>query len=252
MSGRVVGRIFERIVGSAVEKAVLTCLGEHSDPDGKMSYPSVQRISLETELSESSVRSALSNLRRRKLIVQTHPPAGHRPATYRVNLEGLSDLQLVEVYRPGLQVLEVQEVEVHQAAPDLQVVEGRPPGPGARPPGGGARPPGGGPEPSLTVLTVTEPSRTSATSSSPNPSRDQTLFVQALALLRQRLPKAEFFTWIVDSEVASVVEEDGEVRMQLRAANHYGSEKLREHREAIEAAVSEVAGRPASVSIEAA
>ena len=129
MSGRIVGRVFERIVGNPVEKAVLTCLGEHANPDGEMSFPSVRRISLETEFSESSVRAALSKLRDRRLMIQTHGPRQHRPATYRVNLDALSDLQLVEVYRPG-------------AAPDLQRVASDLQEPSSRPPGAG-------PEPSL-------------------------------------------------------------------------------------------------------
>jgi hypothetical protein len=104
VSGRVVGRVFERVVGSAVEKAVLVCLAEHSNPDGEMSFPSARRISQETEFSERSVRAALATLRERRLIIQTHAAGQHRPATYRVNLLAVSALQLVQVYaEPGVQ-----------------------------------------------------------------------------------------------------------------------------------------------------
>jgi hypothetical protein len=87
-----------------------------------MAYPSVGRIAQETEFAESTVREALAWLRENEIVSQMLPPSQHRAATYRVNLEKLSDLQVVEVY---------------QAA--------------ARPPAPGARPPAGGPEPSLTV-----------------------------------------------------------------------------------------------------
>jgi len=106
MSGRVVGRVFERTLGSPTQKAVLLCLAEHANPDGEMSFPSVRRISLETELGESTVRKALSELRSRTLIFQAKPPCRHRPATYTVNLEALSGLPLVEVYHPDLSVEE--------------------------------------------------------------------------------------------------------------------------------------------------
>jgi len=132
MSGRVVGRVFERIVGSAPRKAVLLCLAEHSNPDGEMAYPSVWRIGKETELAESTVRSALAWLRKQRLIIQTYPAAQHRPPTYRVNLDRLSDLPLVEVYR-----------KEHQVS-DLPLVALRPPAPGPEPslnrPLEGARP----------------------------------------------------------------------------------------------------------------
>jgi hypothetical protein len=131
MSGRVVGRVHERILGSAARKAVLLSLADHANPDGEMSFPSVNRIAQETEFGESTVRECLAWLRNARLITQTAPPCQHRPATYRVDLEVLAGLQLVEVYRPGLQQ------------------------PASRPPAGGARPPAGGPEP---YLTVSEPS----------------------------------------------------------------------------------------------
>ena len=86
MSGRVVGRVHERILGSAARKAVLLCLADHANPDGEMSYPSVNRIAQESELGESTVRKALAWLREHKLISQTAPAAQHRPATYRVSL----------------------------------------------------------------------------------------------------------------------------------------------------------------------
>lgn len=174
MSGRVVGRIFERIVGNPVEKAVLTCLGEHANPDGEMSFPSVRRISLETEFSESSVRAALSKLRSKRLIIQTHGPAQHRPATYRVNLAALSDLQLVEVYRPGAKP-DLQEVE-----PDLQELA--------------ARPPGAGPEPSLT----NEPPKNHYVI---QPSEPDTDWSRLSAHLRIEFPRPMFDTWIRDAQV---------------------------------------------------
>ena len=234
MSGRVVGRVFERVLGNAPEKAVLTCLAEHSNPDGEMAFPSVWRIAQETELGESTVRAALGRLRSRHLITQTHAPAGHRPATYRVCLDTLADLQLVEVYRPGF------IPGLHQEAPDLQEPEVTPLAGGARPPGGSARPLAPGPEPSLTVHREPseEPSRTSA---SRPPSHDQTPWVQILTLLRRGMDRAEFDTWVQPTELLSLA---GDV-LTIGAASSFGVERLQsKHREEIEAAAREVLGRP--------
>lgn len=234
MAGRVVGRIFERIVGSAAKKAVLLCLGEHANPDGEMSFPSVARICQETELGESTVREALAWLRKERLIIQTHGPAQHIPATYRVNLERLSDLQLVEVYRkPDLQVVgsgvQVLEPDLHQAASGVQLLE--------------SRPPGGGPEPSLTVsMNRQEPSGT-AVGDRP-PAAPQTLWVQILGQLQRQFRKAEFETWLRDTQVVS--ETDGE--LLVGTANSHALSWLQEHARAPAAEVAiKITERPMSV-----
>jgi hypothetical protein len=146
MSGRVAGRVFERILGSAPRKAVLLCLAEHSNPDGEMAFPSVYRISQETELGETTVRAALSWLRKQRLIIQTHPAAQHRPPTYRVNLDILPDLPLVEVYRPSENLQ--AEIPAEVARPPAGAALDSPPSlPGL--PLLPSRPPAPAPEPSL-------------------------------------------------------------------------------------------------------
>jgi hypothetical protein len=246
MSGRVVGRVFERIIGSATEKAVLTCLAEHSNPDGEMAFPSVWRISQETELAESTVRAALSNLRANQLIIQTRGPAQHKPATYRVNLDALADLQLVEVYRPGHA----------EPSPDLQEAEARPPAGSARPLGGGVRPPahsvrplGAGPEPLLTVLEPPEPSEEPAASPPPRTSKDQTPWIHALLALKKTLNKADYDTWVRDTEILSI--SNGSVIIGAR--NSYGAEWLREHVALnVSDALEKALGRPVKVVFEVA
>lgn len=131
MSGRVVGRVFERRIGSASRKAVLLCLAEHANPDGEMAFPSVARIAQETELGESTVRESLAWLRSERLITQTRRPGHHRPATYAVNLDRLEDLQLVEVYKEA--DLQRAAPDLQQAASDLQLLESRPPTAGPEP-----------------------------------------------------------------------------------------------------------------------
>lgn len=243
MSGRVVGRVFERIIGSPTEKAVLTCLAEHANPDGEMSFPSAERIHKETELGLSTVRAALSSLRSRRLIIQTRGPAQHRPATYRVNLEALSDLPLVEVYRPGYA----------EPAPDLQhpapsplAAGGTPLAGGVRPPAPSTRPPAAGPEPSVTVLEPSiEPSEEPATFQPPTPnSKDQTSWVMALVTLKRTVNRADYDTWLRDTEILST--SNGSV--VIGARNIYGANWLRDHvalnvSDALEKAV----GRPVKV-----
>ena len=98
MSGRIVGRVFERVIGSSTEKAVLSCLAEHSNPDGEMAFPSVGRIAQETEFSERAIQLALKALKQKGLIEQTARAGHHRPATYRIRLDALATLPLVRVY----------------------------------------------------------------------------------------------------------------------------------------------------------
>lgn len=76
---------------------------------------------------------------------------------------------------------------------------------------------------------------------------DQTLYVQALALLAHRLPKAEFFTWVQPTAVSEQSLEGDTLRVVLAPANPFATAALRRHLPVIEQAVSEVAGRRATV-----
>jgi len=124
VSGRIVGLVHERILGSSSRKAVLLCLADHADPDGDMAFPSAGRIAQESELGESTVRAALSWLRKRGLILQTAPAAAHRPTTYRVVLAVLRDLPLLEVYRQEVQEPASRPLAAGaESAPDLQQLD---------------------------------------------------------------------------------------------------------------------------------
>ena len=249
MSGRVVGRVFERTIGSPTEKAVLTCLAEHSNPDGEMSFPSVYRIHKETELGLSTVRAALSALRAKQLIIQTRGPAQHRPATYRVNLEALSDLPLVEVYRPGYAE---PEPDLQHPAPSPLAAGGRPLAGGVRPPAPSTRPPAAGDEPLVTVSKEPsiEPSEEPAAFQPPTPSgNDQTPWVMALTKLQRKFDRAEFETWLRDTEILRIV--NGSVVIGGR--NTYGVHWLREHAgPRVCVALTEVLGRKVDVQFEVA
>jgi hypothetical protein len=228
--------VSDRILGSAARKAVIICLANHANHDSELTFPSVKRIAGEMELAESTVREALSWLRQQKLILQVAGPAQHRPATYRLNYAAFSALQQVEVCRPGLQ----------QVAPDLQQVEGSI----SSPPPGGVRPPAGGPEQYLTKKRDGEQERTDV-AASPAASRDQTLFVQALAILQGRIPREVYATWIQCAEVVGVSRNGTGIRMVLRGQNSFGTEKLREYQGELQRAVSEAAsGEIADVAIE--
>jgi DNA-binding transcriptional ArsR family regulator len=81
----------------APQKLVLLCLAEHSNPDGKMSFPSVKRIVQETGLAERTVRRELSEMRKAGLIYVQARAGAHRPTRYGVSLAKISDLPQVQV-----------------------------------------------------------------------------------------------------------------------------------------------------------
>jgi hypothetical protein len=83
----------------------------------------------------------------------------------------------------------------------------------------------------------------------PVSAHDQTLYVQALALLSRTLPKAEFVTWVQPTSVAEQALDGDVLRVVLAPANGYAAAAVRRHIPAIEAALKEVSGRPTAVTI---
>jgi len=235
VSWQALAAVSDRILGSSSRKAVVICLANHANIDSELTFPSVWRISQETELAESTVRECLAWLRERKLIIQVAGPAQHRPTTYRLNYGAFADLQQVEVCRPGLQV----------PAPDLQQAEATDPSP----PAGGARPPAGGPEQYLTDSEGEKPKETRAASRPP--SRDQTLWVQVLAGLRLSLSRGAYDNWVRDSEVRSQRAENGRLILDVVVGNDYAARHLIEMGidEKAAAIASEIAKKPVHVRI---
>jgi hypothetical protein len=92
-----------------------------------------------------------------------------------------------------------------------------------------------------------EPARPS--SLAPGASHDQTIYVQALAVLQRRLPKSEFATWVQPTSVVEQSIKDGILTVVLGPANSYAARALRQHLPAIEAALAEVSHCPVSVSL---
>jgi len=117
MSWQALALVSDRVVGSAPRKAVLICLANHANPESELAFPRVARIMAETELAESTVRATLSWLRKSKLIIRVQGHSRYRPAAYVINTAAFASLPLVEV-------------KTLHNAPDLQVVDPRPPGGG--------------------------------------------------------------------------------------------------------------------------
>ncbi len=88
-------------VGNPAKKAVLLGLANHAHPDGTNCYPSVRRLAIYTELSESTVRMKLAEMRDEGLIGIVREAHRYRPTEYRIDLEILAELR-----DPGLRELE--------------------------------------------------------------------------------------------------------------------------------------------------
>ena len=79
MSNQALTWAYGLYLGSAPQKAVLLYLADRAREDGTCAWPSVMHISIVTELSVSSVKTALRKLRERGLIVpgdQRHAALG--------------------------------------------------------------------------------------------------------------------------------------------------------------------------------
>jgi hypothetical protein len=74
---------------SLSEYRVLMVLSEHAHADGSNSWPSVQTIAGEAEISERAARSALRVLRDRGLIEIDKPATRNSPPVYRMNMREL-------------------------------------------------------------------------------------------------------------------------------------------------------------------
>ncbi len=107
-------------VGNPAKKAVLLGLANHAHPDGTNCYPSVRRLAIYTELSESTVRMKLAEMRDEGLIGIVREAHRYRPTEYRIDLEILAELR-----DPALRELEASK------APPIS----RPPAASAQPSG---------------------------------------------------------------------------------------------------------------------
>ena len=94
MSTEVMALVLRAKIGNAAKKSVLKGLAEHAAPDGTRCFPSVRRITAYTELSESTVRQKLSELRDDdELIHIVAASSGQRPTEYRIDIEKLRYLE---------------------------------------------------------------------------------------------------------------------------------------------------------------
>ncbi|MGH9158168.1 MAG: helix-turn-helix domain-containing protein [Acidimicrobiales bacterium] len=80
-------------VGNPSRKAVLLGLANHAHPDGTHCFPSVRRLAIYAELSESTVRSQLAELRAAGLIRVVQEARRYRPTEYAIDLGKLAELR---------------------------------------------------------------------------------------------------------------------------------------------------------------
>ena len=122
--------------GNAAKKAVLLGLANHASADGSHCFPSVRRLAVYSELSESAVRTKLSELRSEGLIRVVKRASQHRPTEYAIDLRKLETMR-----DPDLQELEAWKTPPisgdaqtsRSKHPDLQQVASRPPAAGPEP-----------------------------------------------------------------------------------------------------------------------
>jgi DNA-binding Lrp family transcriptional regulator len=122
--------------GNPAKKAIMLGLANHAGPDGKRAFPSVKRLSIYSELSESTVRSKLAELRDEGVIRITKKSYRYRPTEYELNVSMLkemrdSDLHLLEVSHDTPISGDTQTSEKTRS--DLQETDIRPPGDGGKP-----------------------------------------------------------------------------------------------------------------------
>ena len=123
-------------IDNPAKKAVLIGLANHADPDGRNCRPSVKRLMAYTSLSESTVRTKLSELRKDGIIKITQEAGQHRPTVYWVDIQALKKIK-----HPLIEDLEKHPVygasrppaTVGLDNPDLQLPESRPPRAGPEP-----------------------------------------------------------------------------------------------------------------------
>jgi len=130
-------------IGNPAKKAVLLGLANHASPDGKHCYPSVRRLAVYSELSESTVRTKMAELREDKIIKVVRKSYRYRPTEYEINIKKLkamrsSDLHLLEVSSetPTVRGISPRGLEAQTSEkpiPDLQETDIRPPGDGGKP-----------------------------------------------------------------------------------------------------------------------
>lgn len=127
-------------VGNPAKKAVLLGLANHAHPDGTHCYPSVRRLAIYSELSESTVRTKLAEMRDEGLIGIVHEAHRYRPTEYLIHLE-----KLIALRDPDLRELEASNAPPTSRGPaavgqasssersDLQETNTRPPAAGREP-----------------------------------------------------------------------------------------------------------------------
>lgn len=258
------------------KKVVLYGMANHAHPDGTNCYPSITRLSIYTGLTERSVTRTIAELIEDGLVRRIE--GGHRGswAGYELNMHALSALHHKRIDRETGRLLPAIKADTQSAfAPSLGSIEEPMAVPGARTdvpsrpkpdgPSGNSRQPtaeaskadsdakkadsdvrkpdGPSAYPSSSESNLQEKPEDSARPSdlAPGPSRDQTLYVQALAVLQGRLPKQEFVTWVQPTEVAEQSVKDGTLNVVLAANNPLHAKALRRHLPAIEKAMTEVA-----------
>lgn len=93
MSNKLITLVYSRRFGSAARKAVMLKLADVARDDGSSIYPSIDRIALETEISDRWVKKTLKQFRAEGLLQVVETGGGRRKATkYQMDLvtvEGL-------------------------------------------------------------------------------------------------------------------------------------------------------------------
>jgi hypothetical protein len=94
VSHKVVTLVCSRVVGSAVEKAVLVNMADKASDGGEGVYSSKSTIAAETEFSLSSVKRAATELLRRGLIVEAgkRPCANGETVVYEISISAVTEL----------------------------------------------------------------------------------------------------------------------------------------------------------------
>lgn len=158
-------------------KLVLLGLANHAHKDGTEAFPAVKTLADYASVSERTARRHLGDLRKTGYITPTANPSGGRlPTTYRINMDPLAELELMDStpdthVPPGM-----PPVTGGQAVTPVTVVT-----PGMTPPVGGDDthvPPGGTPvvRPPLTPMSPEpslQPSVEPSTSIAPTSRRDE-------------------------------------------------------------------------------
>lgn len=240
-------------IADSPKKAVLAGLANHAGPDGRHAYPSVVRLSVYSGLAERTVTRVLGELVTDGLvsIVRQGGGRGH-PTEYALDMERLAGMR-----DPRLKALDMAVAAYRERVSGSQGsdAQGQPLGRErvTLTPQRVTLATGKGdslsPEPLITSHNPQEEQEETAAPPPPRTSRDQTPWNHALLALKKTLNKADYDTWVRDTEILSI--SNGSVIIGAR--NSYGAEWLREHVALnVAAALAHALGRPVKVAFEVA